>query len=84
MGMRPLSSKGSFGSIAQTEAAYHKVRPPETKAHNNGKPESGQKQGTEPKKRSRTQYTFDWKTVCSAPRTSFIMGMFTFPYSPER
>ena len=70
--------------MAHTEAAYQTVSPPETKAQSNGRPDSGQKQGTEPNINYSTQYTLDWNTVCSAPLTSFSMGMLTLPYSPDR
>ena len=54
-GILPLESNSSLGSILQTDIEYHKVRNPEMNAHANGKPYSGQKQGTDPIKNSRMQ-----------------------------
>ena len=54
-GILPLASNSSLGSIFQTDIEYHKVRKPEIKAHANGKPYSGQKQGTDPINNNRMQ-----------------------------
>ena len=46
-GILPFESSSSFGLILQTEIEYQIVRIPAMNAHAKGKPESGQKQGTD-------------------------------------
>ena len=70
-------------SISQTDFAYHSVSIAATNAQSKGKPDSGQKQGTEPKSSSRIQYILHCFTVF-CPFTSFIIGTLASPYSPER
>ena len=83
-GILPFSSNGSSGSMRHTVAEYHRVSIPATKDQSRGNPLPGQTHGTAPNPNNNTQYTFDSVTVLFAPFTSGIMGMPTFPYSPDR
>ena len=81
-GMRPFSSNGSLGSMAQTDAAYHKVSPPETNAHRSGRPDSPKtRDGAQEEEKNAIDLGLK---RCVWPFTSFIMGMLTLPYSPDR
>ena len=54
-GILPFESNSSLGSILHTEIEYQNVRYPAINAHAKGKPEPGQKQGTDPIKNNKMQ-----------------------------